>query len=298
MCIIAAKYFPEVGWVGVKNRDRNYKPTILIKQSFRDNIERLYMWDEKTKYAEGVNEFGIAILSAATAVKTDEKEGAAASTKEGRKKAEFYSPDGKRIRAALFENTVEKVLAKLIEVQIPGNTIIFSKDKCVLLEGTFLVDKKTGKEKDYIYKTKEIKKDETIVRTNHGVWLPDAGYQLDSEDEHHRVARKSSDARKEQVEKDIKNVSRYENMLDCVSSRKNKDPQLNPIRTSPTHGKTIMVTTGQIMICPSERTLHYRPIWSHVELIDFDKINSSKSKTFFEIVSSRKLITFKEWVEM
>jgi len=24
MCVIAAKYFEDFGWVGVKNRDRNY----------------------------------------------------------------------------------------------------------------------------------------------------------------------------------------------------------------------------------------------------------------------------------
>jgi len=294
MCIVAAKYFPEVGWVGVKNRDRNYKPIIKIKQSFRNGIERLFMWDEKTKYAEGINEFGIAILSAATAVKNDEKEGGKSSAPT--KKAEFYSPDGKRIREALFEKTIEKVVAKLIEVEIPGNTLIFTKDKCILLEGTFLVDKETGEEKEYIYKTKVIKKDETVVRTNHGVLLPDAGYQLDSEEEKHRTARISSDARKKKVEQDIQKVVNHVDMLDCVSSLKNSDPQLNPIRKSKKHGKDIMVTTGQIMICPSEKTLHYRPIWSEVEF-NFDKFNGIKNQTFFEIVSTRKLITFKEWVE-
>ena len=75
MCVIAIRFFKDIGWVGVKNRDRNYRPTVHIKQSFRNNVERLYIWDEKTKYTEGLNEFGVSILSAAVAVKDDEKEG-------------------------------------------------------------------------------------------------------------------------------------------------------------------------------------------------------------------------------
>jgi len=54
MCIVALKYFTDGGWVGVKNRDRNYKPNIRIRQSFRDDVERLYIWDDKTKYTEGI----------------------------------------------------------------------------------------------------------------------------------------------------------------------------------------------------------------------------------------------------
>ena len=46
MCIVAVKYFPETGWVGVKNRDRNYQPVIKIKQSFRNDIERMYILDD------------------------------------------------------------------------------------------------------------------------------------------------------------------------------------------------------------------------------------------------------------
>lgn len=293
MCVVAAKYFEDVGWVGVKNRDRNYKPTIHIKQSFRKGVERLYMWDEKTKYAEGVNEYGVAILSAATAVKTDEKEGDKGTGK--RKSAEFYSPDGKRIRAALFAKTPEEALAKLIEVEIPGNTLIFNRDTMILLEGTFPVDEE-GKPGDYIYKHKEIPQDQTIVRTNHGVWLSKAGYQLDAEEEKHRVARVSSDARMKRTRALVKKIEDPASMLDCVSCTKNPNKQLNPLRSSKTHGKTIMVTTGQIMICASERTLHYRPIWSEIE-VKYNKINSDKTSTFFEIVSTRKLVNFKEWLE-
>ena len=179
------------------------------------------MWDEKTKYAEGVNEYGVAILSAATAVKSDEKEGDK-SGGQGKRKAEFYSPDGRRIRAALFGKTPEEALEKLIEVEIPGNTLVFSRDKCFLLEGTFPVDEE-GKPGDYIYKSKEIPKDQAIVRTNHGVWLPKAGYQADSEEEDHRTARISSDARMKRVRADVKKIEEADDMMACVSCQKNKN---------------------------------------------------------------------------
>ena len=44
-------------------------------------------------------------------------------------------------------------------------------------------------------------------------------------------------------------------------------------------GKHIMVTTGQIMICASEHTLHYRPIWSEMEF-KYAKLNNTKTKTY------------------
>jgi len=54
-----------------------------------------------------------------------------------------------------------------------------------------------------------------------------------------------------------------------------------------------MVTTGQMMLVPSEKTMHYRPLYSSIE-VKYSTLNGPKAKTFFEIVSSRDLITFKE----
>jgi len=288
VCIVAAKYFKGTGWVGVKNRDRNYKPTVKIRQSFKKDIERLYIWDEKTKYTEGLNEFGVCILSAAVAVKDDEKEG---SKEEENPDKVFYSPDGKKVRTALFEKTVDKALKKLIELEIAGNTLVFDTETLYLLEGAF------DEDDNYQHVVKKIPKTETIVRTNHGVLIPWAGYQNDEEsDDHERAARISSESRLKKVREDIKKITVPENMFDCVSDTSNKDPQLNPIRLEKTHGKTIMRTTGQLMIVSSEKTLHYRPIWSEVEF-DFGKIDHPSKKTSFEVVSSKRLLSFKECVE-
>lgn len=283
MCIIALKYFDKVGWVGVKNRDRNYKPTIIMKQSLRHGIERLYLYDQKTKYTEGLNEYGVCILNTAVQVKTDETQVLTAQDKD------FVDPDGKAIRNALFQKTPEKALQSLIESQIPGNTAVFTKDKAFMLEGDFKGINRT----DYYYKILELDKDKSLVRTNHGI-LIDSGYDEKWDKEHDSTAFESSKARYKMALKCLKKIERPEDMLDCVSDKSNKDPQMNPIRTSDVHGQTIMVTTGQIMIVPSERTLHYRPIWCNMDLINFDKINSHNTKCFFEIVTSRKLVKLKE----
>lgn len=288
MCVVAVKFFSDAGWVGVKNRDRNYKPQIKIKQSFRKDIERLYIWDEKTKYTEGVNEYGIAIISAAVAVKKDEKEGGGGSDNPERI---FYSPDGKKIRTALFEKTVESCLKKLIEMEIPGNTFVFSKDKCFLLEGAF---KDTDGE-EYEYVTQEIKKDQVCVRTNHGIHLEYSGYQADEDSTPEEIAsRRSSEERLRVATKGVKECKHYRDMLDAISSTANKNPQLNPLRIEKTHGASIMQTTGQLMIIPGEKTLHYRPIWSEIDF-DFNKIDHPNRVTSFEVVSSKKLMSFSKF---
>jgi len=64
---------------------------------------------------------------------------------------------------------------------------------------------------------------------------------------------------------------------------------MNPLRFDVR--KNAMRTTGQIVIVPKEKTLHYRAIWCET-IFDLDKLNTNEEKTFFEAVSTRKLISF------
>jgi len=50
MCVIVAKYFEGTGWVGVKNRDRNYVPDLSFRKKQNKNTETLYFWDDITQY--------------------------------------------------------------------------------------------------------------------------------------------------------------------------------------------------------------------------------------------------------
>jgi len=109
LCVVVGKYFEGTGWVLAKNRDRNYLPTIKMVQTVRGGVERLYLYDKQTGYSEGINEHGLCIVSAAVSVKSDEKEG-----KVKKAAVNGTSPDGKRIRAALLEKTVDAAVKKLV----------------------------------------------------------------------------------------------------------------------------------------------------------------------------------------
>ena len=293
MCIIAAKYFKDFGWVGVKNRDRNYLPEVIFKQSFRNDIERLYLEDVITHYTEGINEYGVSILSAATMVKSDEKEAQLARNNKAKKilNGVYRSRDGKIIRTALFEKTPKAALGVIIENELRGNTIVFNKEDCYLIEAdTDLETKKTrlknpDKEIDkpgYEYQYKKISHDDVAVRTNHGIFISYSGYQSIG-DEKMKKSRISSEKRYEQTLKDIKNVENPSDMLNAISNLDNKNSQLNPIRLGDPENKEELKTTGQIMISPNIKTISYKPIWCKT-IIDFQKINDKKSKTYLSII--------------
>jgi hypothetical protein len=219
----------------------------------------------------------VSILSAAVAVKDDEKEG-----DKGAKKKTFYSPDGKKIRTALLEKTLEDSVDFAIENKLPGNTAIFNRNNAYLLEGAF----RHGDVNDYVYKLIKVSQDKTMVRTNHGILISWAGYQSTG-DEKEKAARQSSESRLKKVREEIKKVQVPHRMLDCISDTEKNDPQLNPLRID--EKSNALRTTGQLMIIPHELTLYYRPVWCDIEF-DFDKLDSKDSKTFFQILSSRDVL--------
>lgn len=282
MCVVSVKYFADYGFVGCKNRDRNYKPTIRIRKSFRRGIERLYIWDEVTKYTEGLNEFGVCVMSASVRNKSDRKEGI---KYEKEKKRTYYSPDGLRLRKSLFEKSPEDALEALIEFQIPGNTFIFNARKCFLLEGSFEDDK-------YVFESREISANETpIVRTNHGILLSGSEDFPDGDVKKHRA---SSENRMKVAKRNLAFANSPDDMMQALGDTSSENPQMNPLRIDTTQGA--MRTTGQLLLVPKDLTLHYRPIWGDVAF-DMDKLNNRPGKCYFEIVSTRKLVSFREFLE-
>lgn len=294
MCIVIAKKFPGIGWIGAKNRDRNYIPLVNIVQSNRRDIQRLYIDDSLSRYTEGLNEFGVCIINAALSVKNDEKELEKSKPVTNKKyqQAGYMSSDGKKIRTALFEKTPEKAMHYLIENELCGSTLIFNKNECLLLEAGKIVD--TEEEtSEFVYKVEEVK--EYVVRTNHGILIPELGYAANSDDPDIQKSRKSSESRYNIVETELKKLIDPMKMLDVLSTKRNNDPYMNPIRFGDVKKKE-MLTTGQILLVPAECTLHYRPIHSDIEF-RYTKINRPDSKTFFEVVSNKKLLGFKEFMK-
>jgi len=295
MCVIAVKYFDGVGWVGSKNRDRNYQPTINIVQSNRKNVQRLYIDDELTRYTEGLNEYGLCILSAALSVKDDEKEHD--KIEPGQRDDGYMSPDGKTIRTALLLKSPKEAAKLIVEKGLAGCTLVFNEKECYIIEGGYTVRKDDATEdnpRKYIFKMKrlEAKSGNFIVRTNHGILIPELGYQPDSDDKEKQESRESSERRFEYAESSVKSCKEPEDMMNAIAVSPDKDPGMNPIRLGDV-GSGDMVTTGQLMASPKDRTLHYRPIYSQIN-VQYNKINNPTAKTFFEIITSKKLLGFRE----
>jgi len=247
MCTIGAKYLPKFGWVGFKNRDRNYHAVVDIRTGF-EPLEKLYIWDMDTQYSEGMNEAGVSILLASLVMNEDEREIAVAQrcAKEG---IVYSSPVGIKLRAALGFTTPQTAAASLIEQKTTGHILIFNEAVCLALEATINV------QNEYEFVLTPIAAAEGIVvRSNHGIHLQEAGYQRT----HTLEDRMSSEERRKTVIKALEQATTLEAVIEAFSTTNHSNKQFNPVRfCAPDAEKQ---TTGQLMLVPKKRALHYRPI--------------------------------------
>lgn len=272
MCIIAAKYFPDIGWVAVKNRDRNYVPEISFRKQQQEKLETLYFWDDITAYSEGVNSAGLAILGASLMVLDDEKE----ITRRGH----THSRDGRRIRQALAYSHPRTAARVLIRKKLTGNTLVFNSHTCILIEAAY----HNYHDQDYEYRARIIPHNEVVVRTNHGIWLPWAGYQRTQGDLGESASRVSSESRLLLAQYAAERAQTPMELVDSLCEKYIDDPQLNVFRTTTDEKK--MRTTAQLLIVPKEHTLYVRPVQSRIDY-DFWQHNQPDQKTWVEILSNR-----------
>lgn len=275
MCILIAKYYEKNGWIGIKNRDRNYIPEISFKKEYKNGLEIMYFCDNITQYSEGFNSNGISVLSASLMVRDDEKE--------IHRKFEQPSLDGLRIKQSLTYSDINDTVQYLIDEKLTGHTIIFNKDQCFLLEGAWV--KGGYKKKNFEYHVRELSKDESIARTNHGILLSWAGYQY-GETESQDISRLSSESRKNLAEHIIDRAETPDDILDLLTVDYTNNGQMNPLRTSIDNKK--MRTTSQTLIVPKDLIMYVRPVQSSITY-NFWELNDKNSKTWVEILSNRIL---------
>lgn len=273
MCIVVAKYFDGIGWVGAKNRDRNYTPTLSFIDDSENGVERMMMFDQVTGYKEGINSHGVSILNTSLDVYDDESEVEAGTEK--------TSPDGRHISAALLETNPLDAVRILIKRKLGGCTIVFDKDDMYLIEAS----DQDGTQA-YKFVVKKIPKNLTLARSNHGIWLPWAGYQRKEDDKSHMLSRISSESRLLQAQAVVESARKPEDLVDGMCQVYMDNPQLNIMRTSTERKK--MRTTSQELCIPGQKTLYCRPISSHLEF-DFWALNKPKTNVWVEILSNRAL---------
>ncbi len=273
MCVILAKYFDGIGWAGAKNRDRNYTPVLDFIEDSTNGVDRMMMHDQVTGYKEGINSRGISILNTSLDVYDDESEveTGAANT----------SPDGKNIAEALAQRSIQDAVKILINSKLGGCTMVFDQDDLYLIEAS-----DWDGTRPYKYVVKQIPKNKMLARTNHGMWLQDAGYQRDPVNKSHTLSRISSESRLALAEAVVKTAQKPEDLVDGMCQVYINDPQLNIMRTSTQRKK--MRTTSQQLCVPQERTLYCRPVSSHLEF-DFWSLNKPENNVWVEILSNRAL---------
>jgi len=273
MCVIIAKYFDGIGWAGAKNRDRNYTPTLNFVESGEGSIERMMMHDLVTGYKEGINSRGISILNTSLDVYDDEAEVDAGTAK--------TSPDGRYIAEALLQPTVEKAALTILRRKMGGCTMVFDRETMILIEASDWDGRR-----QYKFVAKKIPKNQTVARTNHGIWLPTAGYQRKPNNKSETLSRISSETRLLLAEAVVDVANDPEDLVDGMCQVFINDPQLNIMRMSTERKK--MRTTSQQLCVPDERTLYCRPISSHLEF-DFWSLNHAHTDVWVEILSNRAL---------
>jgi len=234
MCTILAKKFPGIGWVGVKNRDRPAPTRTELLRDQENSLQRVTLMDEDTRWAEGMNTNGVSILSSSLT-----------PTVNGFKK--HNSRDGAIIREALGESSIDRAVDVCRTREISGCVMIFNQERMVLIEG------KSGPAKRQVIR--EITEN-SIARTNHGIWIPDAGYQESNTNLILQMRRLSSEARLKIAQYITKIANDPNELMPLLSKTWVENPQLNTLR----HATEILDTrtTEQLMLEPGRRLILVR----------------------------------------
>jgi hypothetical protein len=273
MCIIVAKYFDDIGWAGAKNRDRKYIPTLDFLIEDVGDVERCMMHDQVTGYKEGINSYGLSILNTSLDVLEDEPDVESGKAKN--------SPDGQAISDALALKDPLDAVKLLIKKKLVGCTMVFNREDMYLIEAS-----DQDGTKPYEFLVKKISKNNTVARTNHGIYLPWASFQRVDDDKEQTLDRISSESRLLQAQEVVDNATSPQDLVDGLCQVNIDNPQLNIMRFSTEENK--FRTTSQQLCVPKERTLYCRPVSSNLQF-NFWELNKPNRDTWVEIISNREL---------
>lgn len=226
MCTLAAKKFPNIGWVGAKNRDRSSPTDSKLVRHIENGLEKVTLVDDKTHWSEGMNDNGISIISSSlTPISKNDSE-------------EHTSKNGFRIKEALTQSTVKDAVKSLVKSKATGCIMIFDKDELWLLEGEIKTHKQIVRRIT----------DNMIARTNHGVWIPSAGYQPNDSNHLLEMRRISSEARLLIADFIVNVAKNPEDLMVLLAHQWSVNPQLTTLRDPTNQIQTR--TTEQLLLEP------------------------------------------------
>lgn len=271
MCVIAAKYLDGRGWVLAKNRDQNYVATLKFIDKLDTKVGEIFVLDDqKIDYKEGMNYKGLVIITTSLTPIIS---------------LETNKIDGKNIYEALHMSDPMDAAKFLVSKKLTGFIFCATPEKLVLVEAAR--KDKNGKQGvgDYVSSIRVIPKDEIVVRTNHGIDFPWAGFQL-GQDKMQDMWYHSSIRRKEIAEKFIETCKTPEAMLDSLAKRVDDDLQMNVFRVE--KNSSDMRTIFQWALAPKESLVYLRPIETKMdlkvshEMISIKVLDNKKIKEIYD----------------
>lgn len=244
MCIIAAKYFKGTGWVLAKNRDQDYVSSVSFRDEHDPDVgEILVMYDHEIKYQEGMNHDGLVIISTSLTPNIQ---------------AEDNKRDGDTVYHALRMKQ-DQAIKYIVKRKMTGFIFVATPERLVCIEA----GRKDQGKGDYQSVVTEIPTNKTIVRTNHGIDLPWAGFQTGYTDTQDMWA-KSSKSRKDLAELALVRAKTPVEMLDALASKRADDLQMNVFRVE--NKPRQMRTIFQWALVPSDDVAIIRPIQTKLDL--------------------------------
>ena len=228
-----------------KNRDRNYIPPLKVYHELVNGVEILYYKDELTGWLEGINEFGIGIVNASLSVAKDEKEG----------HIQILSKDPLKVLEALQCNNIDDAVNVICSKKLTGHTFISDNNSTVSVE----------QDKEHGCIVKKLRNNNIHVRTNHGIYFENAGYQ-------DGISRESSLMRRNRAIKKLKEVDELENIAPTIYSYRvgnDKFDPLNMVRDS--DNKIDMKTTSQVVYDLSNKKMYLYLIPRKVRFLGYQK---------------------------
>jgi len=215
----------------VKVRDRNYEPKLKAYHEIRNGVEVLYVKDEGTGWVEGLNEFGIGVVSSALSVQRDENE------KRLVKEVGKRGKDGVRILKVLEQKTLDDAVEQACSFKggISGHTFVSDPEQTKSVEST--------KKHDCI--TKTVRMDHVHVRTNHGFSHEDAGY-TDGDDY------VSSVYRRDRAQKILRGLEGPKDLAPAIYAQKREPGEMNSVIRDTDN----MRTSSQLVIDLTKKTAY------------------------------------------
>ncbi len=226
----------------LKIRDRNYTPRVKLIRDLVKGVEAVYICDVTTEWIEGLNEYGIGVVSSALLVVDDETE----------KKEAKKSRDGDLILEVLGQKTLKAAVRKAVANKISGHTLV-SDGKEI-----WAVEYDPDEAPEPVARCFE--KDELVVRTNHGVFLENAGYTTGADKD-------SSHERRQKATTTLKKVKSPEDIAPSLIHvrRKNREHPNNVIRDTDK-----MSTSSQMVLIPGDLEVLFYPIPGRVDFLGLE----------------------------